>query len=104
MGVGRVPGGKHRRIDILTIPFENWGAALIYFTGNEVVSSRYCKLADSSSTAPSACMRASRAIRSTSAACSAGSSATARATRPRRVSSAWLGRGMGAQAQRGGSC
>ncbi|BEJ01255.1 hypothetical protein CcaverHIS631_0511120 [Cutaneotrichosporon cavernicola] len=36
MGVGRVPGGKYRRIDILTIPFENWGAALIYFTGNAV--------------------------------------------------------------------
>lgn len=39
MGVGRVSvSGKYRRIDILTIPFENWGAALIYFTGNEVVS------------------------------------------------------------------
>jgi DNA polymerase lambda len=37
MGVGRVPGGKYRRIDILTIPFDNWGAALLYFTGNEVV-------------------------------------------------------------------
>ncbi|GMK59721.1 hypothetical protein CspeluHIS016_0803270 [Cutaneotrichosporon spelunceum] len=36
MGVGRVPGGKYRRIDILIVPFENWGAALIYFTGNEV--------------------------------------------------------------------
>ncbi|KLT43747.1 hypothetical protein CC85DRAFT_243627 [Cutaneotrichosporon oleaginosum] len=36
MGVGRIPGGKYRRIDILTIPFEYWGGALIYFTGNEV--------------------------------------------------------------------
>lgn len=37
MGVGRVnAAGKHRRIDIMAIPFENWGAALIYFTGNEI--------------------------------------------------------------------
>ncbi|RXK41478.1 hypothetical protein M231_01186 [Tremella mesenterica] len=36
MGVGRVPGGKYRRIDILCIPFDQWGAALIYFTGNEI--------------------------------------------------------------------
>nr|XP_019010474.1 uncharacterized protein I206_04943 [Kwoniella pini CBS 10737]OCF49255.1 hypothetical protein I206_04943 [Kwoniella pini CBS 10737] len=37
MGVGRLSTvHKHRRIDILSIPFENWGAALIYFTGNEV--------------------------------------------------------------------
>ncbi|WVQ84531.1 hypothetical protein IAT38_006685 [Cryptococcus sp. DSM 104549] len=37
MGVGRVgPSGKYRRIDILCVPFESWGAALIYFTGNEV--------------------------------------------------------------------
>lgn len=38
MGVGRLsPAHKYRRIDILCIPFEQWGAALIYFTGNEVV-------------------------------------------------------------------
>ncbi|KAL1405924.1 hypothetical protein Q8F55_007604 [Vanrija albida] len=37
MGVGRIsPTGKYRRIDILTIPYDQWGAALIYFTGNEV--------------------------------------------------------------------
>ncbi|WVQ74353.1 hypothetical protein IAR50_003953 [Cryptococcus sp. DSM 104548] len=37
MGVGRVgPEGKFRRIDILCIPFESWGASLIYFTGNEL--------------------------------------------------------------------
>ncbi|WWC91862.1 uncharacterized protein L201_006809 [Kwoniella dendrophila CBS 6074] len=37
MGVGRLSAvHKHRRIDILCIPFENWGAALLYFTGNEV--------------------------------------------------------------------
>ncbi|ORY31676.1 hypothetical protein BCR39DRAFT_465497 [Naematelia encephala] len=34
MGVGKVPGGRYRRIDILCIPFDQWGAALIYFTGN----------------------------------------------------------------------
>lgn len=39
MGVGRVSvDSKYRRIDILCIPYEQWGAALIYFTGNEVVS------------------------------------------------------------------
>lgn len=38
MGVGRLPPkGTYRRIDILAIPFENWGAALIYFTGNDIV-------------------------------------------------------------------
>jgi hypothetical protein len=47
MGVGRVRE-LHRRIDILCIPYEQWGkltmtqltvgAALIYFTGNEIVS------------------------------------------------------------------
>nr|XP_031861606.1 uncharacterized protein CI109_002836 [Kwoniella shandongensis]KAA5528678.1 hypothetical protein CI109_002836 [Kwoniella shandongensis] len=37
MGVGKVsPSSKYRRIDILCIPYEQWGAALIYFTGNEV--------------------------------------------------------------------
>ncbi|WWD03793.1 hypothetical protein V865_001849 [Kwoniella europaea PYCC6329] len=38
MGVGKLSSvHKHRRIDILCIPFEHWGAALLYFTGNEVV-------------------------------------------------------------------
>nr|XP_019044000.1 hypothetical protein I302_07280 [Kwoniella bestiolae CBS 10118]OCF22930.1 hypothetical protein I302_07280 [Kwoniella bestiolae CBS 10118] len=33
MGVGRLGTvHKHRRIDILCIPFEHWGAALLYFT------------------------------------------------------------------------
>ncbi|WRT70085.1 uncharacterized protein IL334_007079 [Kwoniella shivajii] len=37
MGVGRLSSAhKHRRIDILCIPYKYWGAALIYFTGNEV--------------------------------------------------------------------
>ncbi|WVF67238.1 hypothetical protein IAT40_001986 [Kwoniella sp. CBS 6097] len=40
MGVGRLAiGHKHRRIDILCIPDDQWGAALLYFTGNEVVCS-----------------------------------------------------------------
>jgi DNA polymerase lambda len=35
MGVGRVDASsKHRRIDILCIPHEQYGAALLYFTGN----------------------------------------------------------------------
>ncbi|WVQ94837.1 hypothetical protein IAU59_001920 [Kwoniella sp. CBS 9459] len=37
MGVGRLSAShKHRRIDILCIPDDQWGAALLYFTGNEV--------------------------------------------------------------------
>ncbi|ORX39393.1 hypothetical protein BD324DRAFT_577128 [Kockovaella imperatae] len=37
MGICRLPpNGKYRRLDILCIPFEQWGAALIYFTGNEI--------------------------------------------------------------------
>jgi len=54
MGVGRLDANsKHRRIgkflcrlrvmrklkaDILCIPFEQWGAALIYFTGKSTIS------------------------------------------------------------------
>lgn len=30
------PAHKHRRIDILTIPFNQWGGALIYFTGESI--------------------------------------------------------------------
>jgi DNA polymerase lambda len=38
MGVCRLdPTHLYRRIDILCIPFEQWGAALLYFTGNDVV-------------------------------------------------------------------
>jgi hypothetical protein len=52
MGVGRLgPHALHRRIgedalsrgcpalmaDIMCIPFEQWGAALLYFTGNDIV-------------------------------------------------------------------
>ncbi|GHJ86075.1 hypothetical protein NliqN6_2477 [Naganishia liquefaciens] len=42
MGLGRVlgadgkPEGPMRRIDILMVPWENYGAALIYFTGNDI--------------------------------------------------------------------
>lgn len=33
MGIGRRDAtSKRRRIDILTIPFDQWGGALIYFT------------------------------------------------------------------------
>lgn len=38
MGVCKLPGGVHRRIDILSIPWEQKGAALLYFTGNAIVS------------------------------------------------------------------
>nr|KIR88216.1 DNA polymerase lambda subunit [Cryptococcus tetragattii IND107] len=37
MGVGRVGQSTiYRRIDILCVPYESWGASLIYFTGNEL--------------------------------------------------------------------
>ncbi|KZO91786.1 Nucleotidyltransferase [Calocera viscosa TUFC12733] len=37
MGVGRLPpDGKMRRIDILAIPYDQKGAALIYFTGDDL--------------------------------------------------------------------
>lgn len=37
MGAGRLsPTSVMRRIDILATPFQQWGAALIYFTGNNV--------------------------------------------------------------------
>lgn len=41
MGVCRLPDGKHRRIDLLSIPWEQRGAALLYFTGNAIVSAWY---------------------------------------------------------------
>lgn len=42
MGVCRLPDGVHRRIDILSIPWEQKGAALLYFTGNAIVSRSLC--------------------------------------------------------------
>jgi len=37
MGLCRLgPESKVRRIDILTIPYHQWGAALIYFTGDDI--------------------------------------------------------------------
>ena len=36
MGLLASPGGKMRRIDILGVPFPELGAALIYFTGNDI--------------------------------------------------------------------
>jgi DNA polymerase IV len=35
-GVSRLPGGLHRRLDLLFVPWKERGAALIYFTGNDV--------------------------------------------------------------------
>nr|XP_019001289.1 uncharacterized protein I203_05994 [Kwoniella mangroviensis CBS 8507]OCF64750.1 hypothetical protein I203_05994 [Kwoniella mangroviensis CBS 8507] len=36
MGVGKLSSvHKHRRIDILCIPFEHWGAAVLYFTADD---------------------------------------------------------------------
>lgn len=32
----RAPGDKARRIDILCVPFIQWGASLIYFTGDDI--------------------------------------------------------------------
>ena len=35
-GVSRLPNGVHRRIDLLLVPWKERGAALIYFTGNDI--------------------------------------------------------------------
>ena len=36
-GVSRLPnGGLHRRLDLLFVPWKERGAALIYFTGNDI--------------------------------------------------------------------
>jgi DNA polymerase IV len=35
-GVSRLPNGLHRRLDLLFVPWSERGAALIYFTGNDV--------------------------------------------------------------------
>lgn len=35
-GVSRLPGGLHRRLDLLFVPWKERGAAFIYFTGNDI--------------------------------------------------------------------
>ena len=35
-GVSKLPDGLHRRLDLLFVPWNERGAALIYFTGNDV--------------------------------------------------------------------
>jgi DNA polymerase IV len=35
-GVSRLPEGVHRRLDLLFVPWKERGAALIYFTGNDI--------------------------------------------------------------------
>ena len=35
-GVSRLPNGVHRRLDLLFVPWKERGAALIYFTGNDI--------------------------------------------------------------------
>jgi len=35
MGVSKLPGGIHRRIDIIVTPHSNYAATLLYFTGSE---------------------------------------------------------------------
>lgn len=35
-GVSRLPSGLHRRLDLLFVPWKERGAALIYFTGNDI--------------------------------------------------------------------
>lgn len=87
MGVGRLnhnslhrrigqsnPSGQKRRlmIDILCIPFEQWGAALLYFTGNDIVrlpTLARLSQADNSSIAPSVYMLGRRAITSIRGVC-----------------------------------
>jgi DNA polymerase/3'-5' exonuclease PolX len=36
MGVAQLPGHKHRRIDLLIVPWNELGAALLYFTGSDI--------------------------------------------------------------------
>ncbi|ORX83632.1 Nucleotidyltransferase [Anaeromyces robustus] len=36
MGVAQLPGHKHRRIDLLIVPWDELGAALLYFTGSDI--------------------------------------------------------------------
>src|SRR5271156_2083790 len=35
-GVSKLPDGLHRRLDLLFVPWNERGAALVYFTGNDV--------------------------------------------------------------------
>ena len=35
-GVSKLPNGLHRRLDLLFVPWKERGAALIYFTGNDI--------------------------------------------------------------------
>jgi DNA polymerase IV len=35
-GVSKLPDGVHRRLDLLFVPWDERGAALIYFTGNDI--------------------------------------------------------------------
>ena len=35
-GVSKLPDGLHRRLDLLFVPWDERGAALIYFTGNDI--------------------------------------------------------------------
>jgi DNA polymerase IV len=35
-GVSRLPNGIHRRLDLLFVPWKERGAALLYFTGNDI--------------------------------------------------------------------
>ena len=35
-GVSKLPDGLHRRLDLLFVPWNERGAALIYFTGNDI--------------------------------------------------------------------
>jgi hypothetical protein len=62
--------------DILCIPFEQWGAALLYFTGNDIVrppdSTPFhstIPMADISLIVPFACMPGRRGTASTNGAC-----------------------------------
>ncbi|TPX35803.1 DNA-directed DNA polymerase [Synchytrium microbalum] len=44
-GVAQLKGGMHRRVDILIVEYEELGAALLYFTGNDVFNRSLRKLA-----------------------------------------------------------
>ncbi|KDQ11196.1 hypothetical protein BOTBODRAFT_461341 [Botryobasidium botryosum FD-172 SS1] len=48
MGLCRLgPDGKMRRIDILAVPYASWGAALLYFTGDDIFNRSMRLLASS---------------------------------------------------------
>ncbi|KAG9101063.1 hypothetical protein FRC06_003406 [Ceratobasidium sp. 370] len=50
-----------RRIDILTVPFEQWGASLLYFTGDDLV--RVCALSNTVDDRPTAGIQFNRSMR-----------------------------------------